>query len=168
MGWNEARLTLTPKRWRRTVAKVKKMRGGVERDFFVAYPELIADSTASPLLPATVRDEVLRLGGEVREESVKLLDSVVQGITVLAFIESGEVAELELTFTLMPDSPRLVPTWHSFVEQLCQVLGVDVWDPISRSKTDSHSFNRLLASTHAWTDFQANYGWDNIDHDVMS
>lgn len=163
MGWNTARVTLTPPRWHQTVKKVSRMRNGVAYDSYVAYPHVIRDCGASALQVTKLRDELAKLGAVLERVSDKLLEFSSQGVDVSAFVEGGEVIEIQLSFTLTEDSPAFVQIWRLFVARLCRVLGVELWDPVSRSKTDIAGFVRVLTSTQAWSDFQTTYSWGEIE-----
>jgi hypothetical protein len=162
VGWNEARVTLTPPRWRQTIKKVKKRRAEGEREFFLRYPEREPDVADGPLLPETARNVLEQLGGVIRQQSDTLLDVRLQDVIVLVFIDSGEVAEMELTFVLTADFQGRVASWQAVVEQMCERLSLAIWDSSSRSKANCCHFDRILRSTQAWDDFQANYGSKKI------
>jgi hypothetical protein len=160
MGWDEARVTLLPPRWRS--AEVPQ---AVERRAFDGRRVRVFDSrrdpaaTAAPVRLAPVR-EWLQARGFTEVEPIRNGANLRwQDIRAELFEENGELSEVSLTFTLSVDSPGRWPVWQQFAEELCARFGLLLADQEAGEKVRAGHLLRLLAGTTAWREFQDHFRW---------
>lgn len=159
MGWNEARVLLTPPRWRQTVQQSQEWVSG--RTFYLRHPERDSNKK-SPIMLDTFEQWLLQQGFTRHEQSDLHSAFGINDIRIFLARDGDELTELELTFTLTKESPSALERWQTLVTLLCDTWGFQLFDPLEGGRFTSDAFYRILTGTSAWIDFQAYFKWPTV------
>src|SRR5207248_1194241 len=105
MGWNTARVTLLPPRWKETVTEAARARTAAGAPVRIARPVRTEDTAGKAVLLAPLSCWLEERGFVVSERSRSHVRLQRQDVEAFLAAEGEEVAEVILTFTLTRDSP---------------------------------------------------------------
>ena len=160
MGWNTARVTLLPPRWKETLTESARARTAAGAPVRIARPVRAEGTTGEAVLLAPLCCWLEERGFVVSERSGSQVRLRRQDVEAFLAAEGEEVAEVLLTFTLTRDSPRHWDTWQKFVAELCGAWDLALFAPDHPGgKVGAGELLRLLSEATAWRDFQAAFGW---------
>jgi len=160
MGWQESRVTLLAPGWRQVVEISPRARtfGGIPVRITRAVRE--ENGRAGEVPTEAVRRWLEQHGFVLREQGKGVCKLERDDVLAELYDKDGELAELELTFTLSRDAPTRWEAWQAFVRELCAAWGLRLADWAAGGKlVGPEELLRLLSQTVSWQDFQAHFGW---------
>jgi hypothetical protein len=160
MGWNTARVTLLPPRWKETVTESAHARTAAGTPVRIARAVRAEDSAGQAVLLVPLSRWMEERGFVVTERSPSHMQVQREDVEAFLAAEGDEVAEVILTFTLTRDSPRRWETWQKFAAELAGAWDLALFAPDRPGgKPGAGDLLRLLSGTPAWQGFQAAFGW---------
>lgn len=160
MGWNTARVTLLPPRWKRVVTPSARARTPAGSLVHIAH-SVRAEGTAGPVVGlGELCAWLAKRGFRIAEQSPGSVTLREEDVEAFLGAESDEVAEIILTFTLDRNSFSRVETWQQFIRDLCAAWPLALVDADrSEDRLTAGEFTRLLGKTSTWREFQEAFGW---------
>lgn len=159
MGWNTARVTLLPPRWKQVVTASPRARTAAGGSVHIARSVRTEDGTGPTVGVAAVCSWLEERAFRSAERSPSFVSLRRQDVEVFIGVEGEEVAEIVLTFTLDRNSPLRREAWQQFTCDLCAAWPLALADGTRPGeRLPPGEFTRLLGETPAWREFQEAFG----------
>jgi hypothetical protein len=160
MGWNDSRVSLLAPRWK--IGFEENTTGARTADgtpVRIAYMERVGDFESEGINRGAVEQWMEARGFQLQERAEEFTVLRWEDVEALLVVKDGELAGIELTFTLSRHSPSYWASWTSMVRDICKAWGLSLYDSSLGFNVESGEILRVLANTQAWRDLEEGFKW---------
>jgi hypothetical protein len=163
MGWNDSRVSLLAPGW--TKVSEENTRGARTADgtpVRITYLKRVGGYQSTEIDRNAVEGWLETRGFELQRKREASSRLHWEDVEAFLDVEEGELAGIELTFTLSQNSPSRWESWRALVQQISNVWDLALYDSEFGSNVEAGEILRVLSTTQAWREFGERFAWPPV------